>query len=43
MEQHIITVCLVILAAEPARKLWRGIRNRWDRWTAHREWKKHNA
>lgn len=37
MELHIITVCAVLLAVEPARKAQRSLANWWHRHTVHRE------
>jgi hypothetical protein len=36
MELHVITLCAIILAVEPATRLFTKIRNWYDRREAHR-------
>ena len=43
MELHIITACALVLAFQPARGLWREIRNVWERRQINREHAKREA
>lgn len=38
-ELDLIAMCMVLMAIEPAVKLFRGGRNLYHRWAAHRKWR----